>query len=92
MLAALDQAIVTPALRRSRDLHGLVSYRGSSPHALTSTTMTLVYGSSATSTAARHDLVAIVVFVVASLLCALARKHVRLVIARAPGIARVVWQ
>lgn len=85
ILAALDQAIVTPALPAiARDLHSLdrlswvvVAYL------LTSTIMTLVYG----KVSDRHGrgrvlLIAIAIFVVASVLCALAQNMLQLVIAR----------
>jgi len=85
-LAALDQAIVTPALPAiARDLHRLdllswvvVSYL------LTSTTMTLVYGKlSDMHGRGKVLLIAIAVFVGASALCALAQDMLQLVVARA---------
>jgi EmrB/QacA subfamily drug resistance transporter len=85
-LAALDQAIVTPALPAiARDLHGLgqlswvvVAYL------ITSTTMTLVYGKlSDAHGRGMVVLVAIAIFTAASLLCAFAHDMLQLILARA---------
>jgi len=85
-LSALDQAIVTPALPAiARDLHGLgfLSWVVTA-YLLTSTTMTLVYGKlSDIHGRATMILVAIAIFVGASLLCALAQNMAELVAARA---------
>ncbi len=85
-LAALDQAIVTPALPAiARDLHGLsILSWVVAAYLLTSTTLTLVYGKLSDiygrATMIRY---AIVIFIGASLLCALAQNMVELVAARA---------
>jgi EmrB/QacA subfamily drug resistance transporter len=86
LLAALDQAIVTPALPAiARDLHGLDALSWVvTAYLLTSTTMTLVYGklSDIHGRAAMISF-AIVIFVVASLFCALAQNMFELIGARA---------
>jgi EmrB/QacA subfamily drug resistance transporter len=86
MLAALDQTAVTPALTAiSTDLHSLdrlswivVAYF------LTATTLTPIYGKLGDLHGrGRLMLIAIVVFVIASVLCAGAQTLVQLVVARA---------
>jgi EmrB/QacA subfamily drug resistance transporter len=86
MLSALDQNIVTPALPAiARELHGLehlswivVAYL------VTSTTFTPVYGKlSDTYGRGRLMLIALGVFIVASVWCALAGSLTELIVARA---------
>ena len=86
LLAALDQSIVTPALPAiARDLHGLSELSWVvTAYLLASTTMTLVYGK-LSDIHGRATMIsfAIVIFVVASLFCALAQNMIELVAARA---------
>jgi MFS family permease len=85
-LAALDQAIVTPALPAiAHDLHGLgILSWVVTAYLLTSTTLTLAYGK-LSDIHGRATMIrfAIVIFVAASVLCALAQNMAELVAARA---------
>lgn len=86
ILAALDQSVVTTALPAiARELHGLEHLSWIvSAYLLTSTTVTLVFGKLSDIYGRRGLLLfAVVVFVGASLLCALAQNVTELIAARA---------
>lgn len=86
MLGALDQAVVTPALPTiARDLHGLTDLSWVvAAYLLTATTLTLVFGKLSDARGRSSSITfALCVFIVASLLCALARDLPQLIAARA---------
>lgn len=86
VMSSLDQSAVVPALPAiARELHGLsqVSWVVSA-YLLTSTALTLVYGKLADAYGKRMLMMwAVVVFVAASLLCAIAHDVLELILARA---------
>lgn len=85
-LGAADQAIVTPALPQiARDLHGVAGLSWVVvAYLVTSTTMSLVYGKLSDAYGrGRFIMVALGIFIVASLLCAFAQNMPELILARA---------